>query len=75
MLVGGGVARTLLDYALTFAVARGFEFVRLEVRLENRAAIALYGNAGFASVARIASYYGLGEDGLRMERSVGGGVT
>ena len=67
-----GVARALLDYALSFAVARGFELVRLEVRLENRAAIALYRNAGFASVARLASYYGLGEDGLRMERSVGG---
>jgi [ribosomal protein S18]-alanine N-acetyltransferase len=66
-----GVARFLLDHALGFAAARGFEFVRLEVRHENRAAIALYQGAGFVPLALLASYYGLGEDGLRMEKAIG----
>jgi ribosomal protein S18 acetylase RimI-like enzyme len=42
--------------------------VRLEVRVDNRAAIALYERHGFSVTGTLPGYYGLGEDGVRMER-------
>jgi ribosomal protein S18 acetylase RimI-like enzyme len=63
-----GVARLLLEYAVRYAEQHRLELMRLEVRSDNRAAIALYRTFGFLPVARIANYYGLGEDALRMER-------
>ena len=51
--------------------------VFLEVRASNAPAIALYERAGFASIARRASYYPAGgvgatrEDALVMRRSLG----
>lgn len=38
--------------------------VSLEVRPDNRGAIALYEKLGFATVDRIPSYYGPGDDAL-----------
>jgi [ribosomal protein S18]-alanine N-acetyltransferase len=63
-----GVARVLLEYAVRYAELNRLEVMRLEVRADNRAAIALYRAFGFLPVAKLANYYGLGEDGLRMER-------
>lgn len=63
-----GVARVLMDYAIRYAELNQLEVMRLEVRADNRAAIELYRAFGFQPVARLANYYGLGEDGLRMER-------
>jgi ribosomal protein S18 acetylase RimI-like enzyme len=62
-----GVARRLLEHALAYAGRRGFERVSLEVRRENRGAVALYRAMGFSPVGTLRHYYGLGEDALRME--------
>ena len=67
-----GVARVLMDYAIRYAELNQLEVMRLEVRADNRAAIELYRAFGFQPVARLANYYGLGEDGLRMERAAPG---
>ena len=65
-----GIARRLLEYALAYAGRHGFERVSLEVRRENRPAVALYLAMGFAPVGTLRHYYGLGEDALRMERAL-----
>jgi ribosomal protein S18 acetylase RimI-like enzyme len=66
-----GVAGVLLRLAIAAGRSAGMRRVRLEVRVDNRAAITLYERHGFAIVGTLASYYGLGEDGVRMELALG----
>jgi len=66
-----GVAKRLLDHSLAYARRHACARLTLEVRRDNAAAVALYRAAGFAVTACLASYYGLGEDGLRMELRLG----
>jgi len=66
-----GVARRFLEVAKIYASENGLERLHLEVGVSNRAAIALYREAGFKARTRIANYYGLGEDGFRMEATLG----
>lgn len=66
-----GVAALLLRQAAAAAESAGLTRIRLEVRVDNRAAIALYAQHGFAIAGTLASYYGVGEDGVRMERTLG----
>jgi ribosomal protein S18 acetylase RimI-like enzyme len=68
-----GVARRLIEAALAFARRHACTRLTLEVRRDNGAAVALYRAAGFTVIARLPSYYGLGEDGLRMELDCDGG--
>jgi ribosomal protein S18 acetylase RimI-like enzyme len=63
-----GIARLFLEEAEAVARRERFDLIHLEVGRNNRPAIALYQAAGFAVVATLRDYYGLGEDGLRMER-------
>ena len=63
-----GIARLLLRRAEALARRVGAERLLLEVRRNNRAAIALYRTKGFEPTAVLSSYYGRGQDGLRMER-------
>lgn len=65
-----GVARRLLAHAFAYARRHACHRLVLEVRRDNAAAVALYRAAGFTVGARLNSYYGLGEDGLRMEREL-----
>lgn len=53
----GGVGRTLLGAALTWAEGRGARETFLEVRASNAAAIALYEREGFRAVGRRPGYY------------------
>ncbi len=71
-----GVGTELLRRFLSDAVRLGAEQVFLEVRVSNKAAIALYEQEGFVRVARRAAYYPAGADGVRedalvMRRNVG----
>jgi ribosomal protein S18 acetylase RimI-like enzyme len=68
-----GIARWFLDEAEAFARREHLVAIHLEVARINRAAIALYRAAGFAVTATLRDYYGLGEDGLRMERELAAG--
>lgn len=61
-----GCARALLDGLVAAARGEGVRALFLEVDAGNAAAIALYGGAGFARIARRARYYKSGADALVM---------
>jgi len=65
---GAGVGRRLLADAERLARRRGRAALRLEVRVNNRRAIALYEKHGFRSIGRYAGYYADGADALRYEK-------
>ena len=65
-----GVAALLLERAAAAAASAGLVRIRLEVRDDNRAAIALYARHGYVIAGALPSYYGVGEDGVRMERTL-----
>lgn len=65
-----GVGRRLMAYAFAFAMRRRLALLSLEVRSDNRPAIALYRGYGFEVRDRVAHYYGVGEDAFRMEALV-----
>lgn len=54
---GSGVGSALLQDLLEVAHERGIGELFLEVRASNKAARALYQNAGFEELARVSSYY------------------
>lgn len=66
-----GFGRRLLEHADGYARARGLERIHLEVSVDNHAALALYHRFGYRTLARLSHYYGLGEDGWRMEKILG----
>jgi ribosomal-protein-alanine N-acetyltransferase len=57
-----GHARALMEHVLEVADERGVSFVSLEVREDNRAAIALYRDLGFEQIGVRPGYYS--EEGL-----------
>jgi ribosomal-protein-alanine acetyltransferase len=63
-----GVGRALLQACERYARARGREALRLEVRYDNPAAIALYEKMGFRPFGRYAGYYEDGGVALRFEK-------
>jgi ribosomal-protein-alanine N-acetyltransferase len=62
---GRGVGRTLLDAAIDAARQRGCHVLRLEVRTDNHAAIALYERVGFLRAGHYSNYYEDGADAWR----------
>jgi ribosomal protein S18 acetylase RimI-like enzyme len=50
-------------------IAQGVGELWLEVRLENKEAIGLYGGLGFREVSVIPNYYSDGSDALRMRKA------
>jgi len=56
-----GIGREALGFVLKLARDCGAEKILLEVRPSNNAAIALYGSAGFAEIARRRGYYPAGD--------------
>lgn len=65
---GAGVGRRLVVDAVAVAAAGGRRVLRLEVRRNNRRAIALYRSRGFDTVGERACYYADGADALVMEK-------
>jgi len=63
-----GLGRRLLQAAEAAAVEAGATELRLEVRTDNRAAIAAYEAAGYAPIGRYAGYYEDGADALRLAK-------
>ena len=73
---GRGVAKMLLDAAEEGARERGVIVMRLEVREENSAALALYQQAGYSVRGRTDDYYQDHAAALRLlKRFVNGGAT
>ena len=64
-----GIGKALLERAVTSAFDGGAENVFLEVRESNAPARALYGGAGFVSIAVRKKYYGDGEDAVVMVKT------
>ena len=71
---GRGVAKTLLEAAAAAARRHGCERLRLEVRQDNVAAIALYERLGYRRFGARAAYYEDGADAWRYELALDGGV-
>ncbi len=73
---GRGLAKRMLDAAEAGARERGTVVMRLEVREENSAALALYQQAGFTVNGRTDDYYEDHTPALRLiKRFVSGGAT
>ena len=64
---GKGVGSALLDACAAAARRRRCRALRLEVRVDNAAAIRLYALKGFRGIGRLAGYYEDGADALRFE--------
>ncbi len=64
---GKGIGAKLLAHAEKAAKKRGCSLMGLEVREDNKAAIAFYGSRGYELVVRVENYYQDGEAALRME--------
>ncbi|HEX7044567.1 MAG TPA: GNAT family N-acetyltransferase [Burkholderiales bacterium] len=69
---GRGIAQALMRTAEAGTAARGVETLRLEVRCDNRAALALYAKLGYGCIERLPRYYEDGVDGLRLQRHLSG---
>ena len=67
---GRGLGATLLAAAEDAARARNCRALRLEVRVDNTAAIALYERAGYRRIGRYREYYEDGEDAWRYEKAL-----
>ncbi|MEM3086515.1 MAG: GNAT family N-acetyltransferase [Halobacteria archaeon] len=67
-----GVAAALLQRALDLYRAEGISAVRLEVRMDNGPAQALYRRFGFEPAGRLPGYYSDGVDALVMRRAEAG---
>jgi ribosomal-protein-alanine N-acetyltransferase len=64
---GRGIGRQLVERVLMDCRSQNAEFVSLEVRPSNVAAISLYRQLGFIVTGRRKAYYENGEDALMME--------
>lgn len=69
---GRGFARALLHAAEAASLDGDAAYLRLEVRADGDAAIALYRQAGYRPFGRMAGYYEDGGDALRMEKPLAG---
>ncbi len=63
-----GVAKALIQAAERYLRRHKREALRLEVRADNAAAIALYESLGYALFGRYIAYYEDGTDALRLEK-------
>lgn len=71
-----GIGRTLLREAAEGASSRGCEFITLEVRTSNSAAIALYESEGFEKVGIRKNFYASPtEDGAIYTKYFSGGMS
>lgn len=70
----GGTGRALLAAVEKGASGRGATAMRLEVRVDNARAIALYERAGYRPAGRRAGYYADGADALLYSRELGDGA-
>jgi ribosomal protein S18 acetylase RimI-like enzyme len=65
-----GIGGRLLAKAETIAQLRGCHTIRLEVGVDNHAAIRLYHNRGYREFGRRCGYYEDGADALRFEKQL-----
>jgi ribosomal-protein-alanine N-acetyltransferase len=66
-----GVGSALMGACERYAAAHGCNLLRLEVRADNAAAIALYERLGFRQFGQYDAYYADGAKALRFEKPIG----
>lgn len=69
--LGQGVATRLADAAEQASRARGCTGMRLEIRVDNAASLALFSRRGYTVFGRHHDYYDDGADALRLQRGLG----
>ena len=68
-----GIAKKLMEYAVSFANEKNVKKLMLEVRASNVPAISLYEKLGFSTVGIRKNYYTQPkEDALLMDKTIGG---
>lgn len=67
---GRGIGQTLLDANEQVARQRGCPLLRLEVRVDNASAIALYERNGYRVFGRRSNYYADGTDAWRYQKEL-----
>ena len=67
---GRGIARMLMDHAISVARENDAEVLALEVRVSNIAAITLYEQSGFVRTGLRQKYYEGRDDAVLMEKSL-----
>ncbi|WP_233468361.1 GNAT family N-acetyltransferase/peptidase C39 family protein [Zooshikella ganghwensis] len=67
---GQGIAQKLIHYSELQATERHCSFMRLEVRLDNQAAIRIYQRMGYKSFGIYKEYYEDNEDALRLQKRI-----
>jgi ribosomal protein S18 acetylase RimI-like enzyme len=67
---GRGIGAMLLDAVEAIAAGRSCTAIRLEVHVENQAALARYRKSGYREFGRYPAYYQDGGDALRFEKQV-----
>lgn len=67
---GGGLGKRLLLDAEKQAAVCGVHSLRLEVRADNAAALALYAQAGYQPIGQYKHYYDDGMDAVRMQKTL-----
>ncbi|RUO63372.1 [SSU ribosomal protein S18P]-alanine acetyltransferase [Pseudidiomarina planktonica] len=65
---GQGIAKALMEHIIEYARTMQAQSMSLEVKSDNRGAIALYEQLDFAVVDVLVQYYDDGTDGYRMRR-------
>nr|WP_240922374.1 ribosomal protein S18-alanine N-acetyltransferase [Oleiagrimonas sp. C23AA] len=70
---GRGLGRAMLDACERYARQRRCQSIRLEVRVSNRVAIALYERHGYQLIGCREGYYDDGTDALRYEKCLARG--
>ncbi|HSM41837.1 MAG TPA: GNAT family N-acetyltransferase, partial [Afifellaceae bacterium] len=65
---GRSIGRAVVGEVERVSIRRGADRLRLEVRVDNRPALSLYGSAGFEKICDLQNYYADGGDGMRYEK-------
>jgi ribosomal-protein-alanine N-acetyltransferase len=65
---GQGIGRELLGHVIALSVELKVNFIFLEVRKDNLAALSLYSSFGFKEISKRVSYYPDGTDALILRR-------
>ena len=68
--LGRGVGATLVDAAERQARHHGYTCLRLEIRADNAASLALFRGRGYREFGRHAGYYHDGMDALRLQQAL-----
>jgi ribosomal-protein-alanine acetyltransferase len=67
---GRGVGHALLEAAEASAIERGCRAMRLELRRDNAAALAMYASRGYRRLGVLTDYYEDRVDAIRMEKDL-----